>query len=250
MAFELRDVEIALLTGQWNERLDHALSASPILKLAKDVVDGSFREPLVSSYAKQLFKALFPDVLDRPFQSLFDWSLPLVGEEWERELVRLILAVSCMHAFIQINWTGPDANVKPLDVMTLPPDSTDALSDELLNAKAIAELAYGGEPAYHLVRDATFFRLAQLVLSLPFRSCKSAPWWRLRVSIVHEQILDDPVPLHEDDLSPLEQHTHAHTLTLTHNITQRAHNTLSHNTTHLTLTHTNTNTRNTTNTAI
>ncbi|EGO02136.1 hypothetical protein SERLA73DRAFT_166631 [Serpula lacrymans var. lacrymans S7.3] len=120
------------------------------------------------------------------------------------ELMRLILAVGCLHAFIQVNWTGPDINLKLSEVIVPSTDSTETLSEETLNMKAISELAYGGEPVYHLARYATFLRVAQLLLDLPFSCCKSGPWWRLRLSITHEQLLDEAVPLPAIDLSSLE----------------------------------------------
>ncbi|KAL4076375.1 hypothetical protein J3A83DRAFT_4089828 [Scleroderma citrinum] len=115
----------------------------------------------------------------------------------ERELVQLILAVSCLHAFVQVNWTGPDLNFKPSDVISFPLDQS-PITEQALTAKAIAELAYGGEPAYHLAKFPILFRFAQIILGLPYVHIKYAPWWKLRVTIVHEHLLDEPAPLSPD----------------------------------------------------
>ncbi|KAJ7132862.1 hypothetical protein C8R43DRAFT_652780 [Mycena crocata] len=117
--------------------------------------------------------------------------------------MRLILAVACLHAFIQINWTGPELDFQVLDVLhTASSDNT----EESLNRRAVSELAYGGEPAYHLTQNAMLLRLAQLLLDVPSQYCPSMAWWRLRVALVHQQILDEPAPLQSklfSDLDPL-----------------------------------------------
>jgi tetratricopeptide (TPR) repeat protein len=66
------------------------------------------------------------------------------------------------------------------------------VTDDHLNELAIAELACGGEPAYHLAQAATFLRLAEILLDVPYHFCKSALWWRLRANLIHQQVLDEP----------------------------------------------------------
>ncbi|KAI0650896.1 tetratricopeptide repeat domain 27 [Trametes meyenii] len=114
------------------------------------------------------------------------------------ELLRLICAVACLHGFLQINWTGPDLDIKPLEVLALGPEISQLIDEDLLHQKAVAELAYGGEPAYHLAKYPIFLRLAHLLLDTPFQHVQSAPWWRLRAWRVHEQILDEPVAVPAD----------------------------------------------------
>ncbi|KZT06475.1 tetratricopeptide repeat domain 27 [Laetiporus sulphureus 93-53] len=121
-----------------------------------------------------------------------------------KELLRLTLAVACLHAFVQENWTGPDLDVKPLEVISISTESSQNISEELLHRNSISELAYGGEPAYHLAKVPIFLRLSKLLLDLPYKHCKSAPWWRLRVWLVHEQVLDEPVAVPEYTLTDVE----------------------------------------------
>ncbi|KAI0371456.1 tetratricopeptide repeat domain 27 [Pilatotrama ljubarskyi] len=114
------------------------------------------------------------------------------------ELLRLTCAVACLHAFLQVNWTGPDLDIKPLDVLALAPELSQLVDEDLLHQKAVAELAYGGEPAYHLAKVPIFLQLARLLLDTPFQHLQSVPWWRLRTWRIHEQLLDEPVAVPQD----------------------------------------------------
>ncbi|TDL30063.1 TPR-like protein [Rickenella mellea] len=108
-------------------------------------------------------------------------------------MVRLSTGVACLHAFIQGNWTGPDLDILPSKVIQYSSEVLGQISEESLNGKAIAELAYGGEPAYHLADGAAFLRFAQFLFSLPYQHCQTAAWWKLRASSVHQDVLDEPV---------------------------------------------------------
>ena len=192
-------LETCLLTGRWDDQLSAALEIYPPAKLAKAVVDGDFRAVLTSTYAHQAFTVDCSVTFDQPYERLLRFTLPSVSDAQEQELVRLILGVACLHAFVQVNWTGPNLDIKPSAVLVFPEHPpTPPISDTLLNSKAIAELAYGGEPAYHLAQSAAFFRFAQIIFNLPHAHLSFTPWWRLRVSILHEQLLDEAVPLPAD----------------------------------------------------
>ena len=192
-------LETCLLVGKWDDKLEESY---PATKLAKAVVDGDFRTVLTSTHAQQLFSVRPSVAIDEPYERLLQWTLPSISDAQEQELVRLVLGVACLHAFIQANWTGPDLNVKPSDVLILP-EHPPSVSDSLLNSKAVAELAYGGEPAYHLAQSAAFLRFAQIIFSVPYTHLSYTPWWRLRASIVHQQVLDETVPLPSDTLDSL-----------------------------------------------
>ncbi|KAG1833290.1 hypothetical protein F4604DRAFT_1896975 [Suillus subluteus] len=90
----------------------------------------------------------------------------------QKEFIQVTLAVASLHAFIQANWTGPDLNIKP----------------EVLDMKAVTELAYGGEPAYHLAQH-DLLRLTQLIFALPIITAYPFCWW---------QLLTEAVPLPMD----------------------------------------------------
>ncbi|KDQ29758.1 hypothetical protein PLEOSDRAFT_1096723 [Pleurotus ostreatus PC15] len=120
------------------------------------------------------------------------------------ELVRLLVAIALLHAFIQANWTGPDLDVKPLEIIQ---GEAVGLTDEILHIKATSELAYGGEPAYHLTKHPFLLRLAQLLLESPYHHCKSIPWWRLRATTVHQHVLDETVAPPPSVLASIETQT-------------------------------------------
>lgn len=200
----VESLETCLLMGRWDDQLSATLETYPPAKLAKSVIDGDFRAVLTSTYAQQFFIVDPSVTFDQPFGRLLRWTLSSVSDAQEQELIRLILGVACLHAFVQANWTGPNLDVNPSDVLVFPEHPTPTpVSAALLNSKAISELACGGEPAYHLAQFAAFFRFAQIMLNLPHANLRFMPWWRLRVSNIHQQLLDEAVPLPADIFSSL-----------------------------------------------
>ncbi|KAG6841288.1 hypothetical protein C0991_012458 [Blastosporella zonata] len=188
MSLDVSPIEKALLRGKWTVPAQE--TTSPAADLAKAVVEGRFRDALTSPASRELLH-LQSAGFDSPFDQAFSLAPNSSAEPIEAELLRLTLAVACLHAFVQVNWTGPDLDVAPLEVISLEPSE---LTEDLVNTKAISELAQGGEPAYHLTQVAVFLRLAEILLALPYNHCQTAPWWRLRASFIHQQILDEPVP--------------------------------------------------------
>lgn len=182
-------VEQALFTGRWSDQLD---STSVIAKYAKDVVDGSFRAVLTSPDAQKFFALLPTWNIEQPIETWFEFAPPI-----QDELFQLIVGIACLHAFVQANWTGPDLDFTPLDVLPFPKSA--GTTEEALNQKATSELAYGGEPAYHLTRMPILLRLADLLLARC--QTRSAVWWRLRTWIVRQRVLDEPVTLSAEILS-------------------------------------------------
>lgn len=204
MSFDGEQLERSLLDGQWREQPSQHI----IAQLCKQVIDGDFKAALFSPLARSIL-TLRPDALNdlsQPTTSWFDFLAPSAGGDYEEELVRLLTAVACLHAFQQANWTGPDLDPSldpPLSLLL--PDPPTTLTAETLQHKAVAELACAGEPAYHLARAAFLFRLALLLLSAaPFHHARSAHWWRARAWAVHQQLLAEPVPVPRDVLAPLD----------------------------------------------
>lgn len=199
MALNVLTIEKSLLRGKWTP----TDGEHPVALLAEHVVNGRFREALTSPASRHLFQ-INSDTLDQPFDQSLNHSIG--GKvRAEDELLRLTLAVACLHAFLQANWTGPDLDVQPLDVLSIEPrDLIAPVTEVTIQEKAISELARGGEPAYHLARVPVFLRLSQVLLALPFEHCLSALWWRLRADFIHQQILDEPVALPATLLSSLE----------------------------------------------
>ena len=195
MAIEnLSPVEVSLLKGRWDPQVTDLKSS--VSDLAHMVVECQFRNALVSQTARSLFR-ISSGNLDGSLKDSLDLLIDPEGDsnDKEVEVERLALAVACMHAFIQANWTGPDLDLSPLEVLT---NDSGSLTEEMIDAKAISELAYGGEPAYHLAKVPVFLRLSQILLALPYKNLQSIPWWKLRAHIIHQRILDDPVSLPVD----------------------------------------------------
>jgi tetratricopeptide (TPR) repeat protein len=203
MAIEnLSPVEVSLLEGRWGPQVTDL--EPPVFDLANMVVECQFRNALLSQTARRLFRISSAN-LDGSFQDSLYLSMELErGDSINEEVERLALAVACLHAFIQANWTGPDLDLSPLEVLTNDSDGSSSLTEEIIDAKAISELAYGGEPAYHLAKVPAFLRLSQILLALPYKHLRSIPWWKLRTHIIHQRILDDPVSLPIDFRPSLE----------------------------------------------
>jgi hypothetical protein len=109
----------------------------------------------------------------------------------------LIIAIALLHAFIQLNFTGPNLPFTPSDLLP----QTTSLAD--LNAAVLPLLTLQGEPAYHLACDPILLLLAIRVFdSLP--ALTTLPWWKLRLHLVHQSLLDEPVALSPQVLDALQ----------------------------------------------
>ena len=197
----LQIVERSLLRSKWDDRATGPLSS--ILDLTKLVVECRFRDVLLSERTRSLIRPL-TDETTQAFRDLVDISISSSIDPVEAELLYLITSIACLQAFVQANWTGPDLDVTPLDLLTDASDTSRERHEKFIHAKAVSELAYGGEPAYHLAKFPAFLRLSQLLVAYPFSHIQSAPWWRLRIASVHQRILDEPVALTEDLRASLE----------------------------------------------
>ncbi|KWU41935.1 TPR-like protein [Rhodotorula sp. JG-1b] len=102
----------------------------------------------------------------------------------------LAIAVAALHAYAQVNWTGPSLD---LSLASLLSDAN--VTDADLNDYAIDQLALGGEPVYHLSKHTFFLLIALQILGLVPSPFSSTPIWRLRAGIVWIKVLDEPVPL-------------------------------------------------------
>ncbi|KAI0301519.1 TPR-like protein [Multifurca ochricompacta] len=213
MNFDGEQIQRSLITGQWREQAG-VPSQSVIALLGKQVLDGDFKEVLRSPLVRELLtlRSDIPKDLSLPIKSWFEFSVPSAGGDYKQELVRLLTAVACLHAFLQVNWTGPDLDIDPLSLLDLPaPAATSAskkgddplINEETLQQKAVAELACAGEPAYHLAQASFLFRLSQILLDREYEHLRSVAWWKVRAWMVHEQLLGEPVAVPRDVLELL-----------------------------------------------
>ncbi|PWN24402.1 TPR-like protein [Jaminaea rosea] len=137
----------------------------------------------------------------------------------------LEVAVAALNAFVQLNWTGPELSSDSLQPGSLlrwaepsafaprsldGGDGSDAL-DTALKSSALEALTWQGEPAYHLCRHAFFLTLATAIIDglsgdqVASQQLLSLPWWKLRVAMVHNRILDEPVALPRSILDQVDR---------------------------------------------
>jgi len=154
--------------------------------LAIQLADTDFKAVLTSEEAR--------DVLSTP--GLWDGLLPSTSASTSTQQPRepemiLIIAIALLHAFVQTNWTGPDLDFTPLDLVF----GNDTTAEDL-NAAALPFLTLQGEPAYHLSADVSLFLLSlRLLASLDEETITTLPWWKLRLHLVHQALLDEPVSI-------------------------------------------------------
>lgn len=133
-------------------------------------------------------------VLDRHMQLSFPAET--------NSLIKLVVAIAALQAFIQTNWTGPMVECDPAEILLgdEPEASTSKAGhtrSDSLNAVAVGNLSMGGEPAYHLAKKAGFLWLAKeiLVSLTDAADLPSIPVWQLRLGLVNLRLLDTPVSL-------------------------------------------------------
>ncbi|XP_057703701.1 tetratricopeptide repeat protein 27 [Corythoichthys intestinalis] len=107
-----------------------------------------------------------------------------------RELVVMVLAVSCLQMFVQSNWTGPSLSIHlsdllPLVLLSSQPQST----VEAIHSCMLLD----GESVYSLVANPFLLLLARVILtkcSSKMGHLQLLPWWTLRYVKLHQQILE------------------------------------------------------------
>ncbi|GAA6008695.1 tetratricopeptide repeat-containing protein EMW1 [Rhodotorula paludigena] len=194
-------------------------AASPLVRAACAAESG----PVLTS---DLARSVFRLARDDGARVQLGVRLPagLDGDARAQEDV-LALAVAALHAYAQVNWTGPSLALAPADLFAPEDRAAAAVDDGELNDAAIDQLALAGEPVYHLSKSTAFLALALQLLGLvpsPFdptpssSSASASPanalptrpyglhWathleslaiWRLRAGIMWLKVLDEPVPL-------------------------------------------------------
>ncbi|KAL1742830.1 hypothetical protein HDZ31DRAFT_65613 [Schizophyllum fasciatum] len=194
-------IEKHLVSGRWDDNIP---KDDPVALIAKAVVEGRFKDVFSASIIRDLISATPPsnsslvDLLKPNPSTQAPDLTPSHAEQHtdgKSDLLRLCLGAAALHAFVQANWTGPDLDFTPSSFF--PGDD--------LDRRALHELAYGGDPAYHLAAHPLLLRLAQLCFASVSDARPTCAWWRLRATLVHAQLLDEPAPPAEDLAPALEQ---------------------------------------------
>jgi tetratricopeptide (TPR) repeat protein len=182
-------IERALIEGQWPA---NTTTTSEMETSVKASIDGEYATVLQSSASRRRLQVAQGFLSGAPLkQSLILEHGPLSSKE--EELFTLILAATCLRAFAQLNWTGPDVPIRSSQILTNENNSPLDISDDELNRRCVGELTYSGEPAYHRAKSTAFLIIAKSLLSREYVHVKSVAWWRLRAEYVHQQLLDEVV---------------------------------------------------------
>ena len=186
-------IERALIEGEWPANIT---TTSEMETLVKASIGGEYATVLQSNAARRLLRVAqgFPSG-DRLKQSLILEHGPSSSKEEE---LSLILAATCLRAFTQLNWTGPDVSIRPSQILTNENNAPLDIGDDELNRRCVGELAHGGEPAYHRARSTAFLIIAKSLFSREYAHVKSVAWWRLRTEFIHQQLLDEVVVVPDD----------------------------------------------------
>jgi tetratricopeptide (TPR) repeat protein len=156
-------------------------------ELATSLVETDFKAVLLSNEARDVLASI-PGLLD----GLVELSTSDTTAERDPRTT-LLVAICLLHAFVQTNWTGPDLSFSPLDI--LPSIASETTIDDL-NTAALPYLTLKGEPAYHLSQHVSLFLLSfRLLASLDTGTIPTLPWWKLRLHLVHQALLDEPVSI-------------------------------------------------------
>ncbi|BEJ12813.1 hypothetical protein CspHIS471_0212730 [Cutaneotrichosporon sp. HIS471] len=179
--------------------------SSRAAEIVTAVKDADFRAVVFSKEGTDVL-ARVPNLLDGLQEGATDSdsaSSPKFSDE--DAFVLLMVAVALQHAFVQANWTGPNLDFGPADVIAAVRGGEVGDADAAnvaANAGALPALTLLGEPAYHLAAHPALFLLSVRVLAYLEKSAalKTLPWWLLRSHLVHLALLDEPVALSDDIL--------------------------------------------------
>uniref|UniRef100_A0A668AVN8 Tetratricopeptide repeat protein 27 n=1 Tax=Myripristis murdjan TaxID=586833 RepID=A0A668AVN8_9TELE len=118
------------------------------------------------------------------------------NDKADREVVAMVLAVTCLHMFVQSNWTGPPVSIHIADL--LPPALLSSFSQPQALTEALhRSILIDGESVYSLVANPFLLLLARVILincSSKMDSLQLLPWWTLRYINLHQQILEECSP--------------------------------------------------------
>lgn len=211
MSQPLRDLELSLISGKLLGGANPDLL--PGLEIVFDVISGKFDQVFSHPMVHEILALSATDAessvtmdggLKKPLSSYVPRMYISSTDKHSGELAVLAVGVACLQAFLQENWTGPALKTNPCAILLGATKSESPLDDDALNRQAVAELAFGGEPAYHLVKKASLLRFAQLIFGLSYQNLLFVRWWLLRSMTVHQQLLDEPVGLPDTFFAALD----------------------------------------------
>ncbi|XP_010742093.1 tetratricopeptide repeat protein 27 [Larimichthys crocea] len=194
------DVEVPLLRGfltpseaaGWKQSIS---ATAETCSLLESLMEGDFEVVLLSPQVLDLLTGDGSCTEEEDIEAYLERRILLYltcgtsdDDQTNRELVILVLAISCLHMFAQSNWTGPPVSIHVSDL--LPPA---LLSSRTLVDAIHSSLLLDGESVYSLVSNPFLILLARVILtkcSSKMDSLQLLPWWTLRYINLHQQILE------------------------------------------------------------
>lgn len=197
--------------------LPHQLASGELECVLRSPVARRFLQP-VAQYMQAVCQHVPAAERAQVVVPLNQVSINVNGYEWEA----LCVAIAALHAFVQLNWTGPDLTLTPMALLrSAAPacfearsvdeenDEEDRLWNVIVHASSLEYLTLHGEPAYHLC-EAPFYLVLSLLLLQALHdahahaSFPTLPLWRLRARAVHMRILDEPVACDDELLTDVD----------------------------------------------
>lgn len=181
-----------------------------------DLLKSSAARPMLESVAQILHSSLAGYTSSEAVRILLPFD-KVRAEMTAAPVDVLCVAIAALHAFVQLNWTGPDFNLTPVELLRYHAPhhfslrsvhenerecDEDMTYARVLHASSLEYLTLHGEPAYHLCQ-APFFLVFSLLLFRALGAAEngtllaSLPWWQLRARSVHIRVLDEPVACEE-----------------------------------------------------
>lgn len=199
------DVEIPVLRGfltaseatEWKQSVFSTAEAGSLLE---SLMEGDFEKVLLSPQVLDLLAGDGSCNEGEDIEAYLERRVLLYltsgtsNDQTNRELAVTSLAVSCLHMFVQSNWTGPPISIQVSDLL---PHALLSSQPQTLVEALHSSLLLDGESVYTLVANPFLLLLARVILtkcSSKMDSLQLLPWWTLRYISLHQQILEARSP--------------------------------------------------------
>ncbi|XP_066451983.1 tetratricopeptide repeat protein 27 isoform X2 [Eleutherodactylus coqui] len=189
----LRGFQMAPQSSQYEAEL-----TADILALLHLLFEGNYEGILLSPLIQDVFGTPEREekvdlYLERQIAAFLDSPAELNND---RQLLILLLGVSCLHLFVQSNWTGPPVLTEPRELF--PALLLERFTEgKAVRATILGTLVLDGESVYSLTANPIFLLLARVIL-VNLRNKLTAfqvlSWWTLRCVNIHQQLLEERSP--------------------------------------------------------